>query len=294
MNALVFYITYPLLMMLSLLPAPVLTGFSRMIYFTMYYMAGYRKKVVRENLACAFPDKSPGERRQIEKRFYRSLSALIMQTVKSFTISRRALQRRVQFLNAGLPAIYTGTSRNILLVLGHYGNWEWAGGAMTEVIRRPLHAAYKPLHNRYFDRLLFNSRSRLRVHLIEKRKLIRYLEARKQDPFLLVLIADQSPNPKNYFLTRFLNQETAVVTGMENIARHHNCVVIYAGIHARGNNRYAVDFRLLTDEPMALPEQELTKRFMMELEKDIYADPALYLWSHRRWKLTRKKSAALI
>ncbi|MFI5172301.1 MAG: lysophospholipid acyltransferase family protein, partial [Chitinophagales bacterium] len=156
----------------------------------------------------------------------------------------------------------------------------------------PMKAAYKPLSNKYFNWLAVKSRTRLKIFLIPKRQLLKHLTDHANEQTLLVLIADQSPNPKEHFWVNFLNQPTAVVTGMEKLACKYNYVVFYATINWIKRGKYEITYKLLTDDPNSLPPKKLTELFMKELEQDILRNPAPYLWSHRRWKL--KKPAEII
>ncbi len=268
--------------------------FSDGLYFILYYIARYRRKTVAKNLKNSFPGKSKAEINSIARKFYHSLADTFMETIKSLTISKKAILKRCDFKNLDLVNHYVNQNRNVLLVLGHYSNWEWTGSWMGLSAGKEVVAAFKPLKNKYFNRMMFKSRSSFKMKLIPKQLLLKYLDtnrdANKQTT--LMLIADQSPNPKDHHWVKFLNQDTAVVTGMEKIARQYEYTVIFATIHPVKRGYYSVLFTLLTENAATLPPQELTRMFMKKLEEDIIANPAPYLWSHRRWKLKKPESAA--
>lgn len=290
MQAIGFYLLLPFLYFFSILPMGVLRGISNVLRFFLQTVAGYRKAVVMQNLRNAYPGKSEEEIHRIADGFYVYLCDTLMETIKSFTISDAQLARWCSIQNFDLVQEEIDKGRNVMFVLGHYGNWEWGGGALAKRTPFPLKAAYKPLSNPYFEKLMFKSRSRLSIYLIPKRKILSHLQDHSGEQTLLVLIADQSPNPKEHFWVQFLRQDTAVVTGMEKIARQYDYVVIYSTIRQVRRNRYEIHFEKLTDDPRSMEPVELTQRFMQLLEADIDRDPSPYLWSHRRWKL-RKPTA---
>lgn len=268
----------------------MLRQISNVLRFFLQNVAGYRKEVVYRNLRNSFPNKSEAEIKAIADEFYVYLCDTLMETIKSFTISDEQLAKWCSIKNFELVQAQIDKGRNVMFVLGHYGNWEWGGGALAKRTPMPLKAAYKPLSNPYFERLMYKSRTRLSIFLIPKRKLLTHLMDHQQGQTLLVMIADQSPNPKEHHWVQFLRQDTAVVTGMEKIARQYDYVLVYSTIHRLRRNRYEIRFRMLEEEPLRLPPIALTQNFMRMLEEDIDEDPAPYLWSHRRWKLKKPQA----
>ncbi|MEZ5013533.1 MAG: lysophospholipid acyltransferase family protein [Chitinophagales bacterium] len=290
MQLLLFVLSIPFIYFFSILPYPILRLLGDLIYFILYRIMRYRIAVVRKNIAHSFPEADTVTLRRYEKAFYRTFSDVIIETIKTFTYSKKFLLKHCQFENMSLIEKYMVQDRNILLVLGHYGNWEWGGAAFSLAAGEDTLAAYKPLRNPYFDKLMHHSRSRFGLHLIPKRKLIHFLASNKNRPLKLILISDQSPNPKEHYWVQFLHQDTAVVTGMEKIARQYDYVVIYASIDKVKRGQYNVTFDLLSDNAKELEPVALTRMFMQKLEESIRRDPGPYLWSHRRWKLRKPAS----
>ena len=87
MSALLYYIFYAFVWLIAWLPLPVLYGLSDFLYLIIYYVVGYRKKVVRANLKNSFPEKSSAELLSIEKQFYRHFSDVFIETVKLLHIT---------------------------------------------------------------------------------------------------------------------------------------------------------------------------------------------------------------
>lgn len=288
MQAFLFYLSYPFIYLFSLLPFRLLYFISDILYIFIYYIFRYRRQVVKKNLQNSFPERSEQELLKIEKEYYHFLCDLVILSIKSTAISKQQILKRCHFLNPEVVEQYKNKGRKIMFVLGHYGEWEISGSAFGLYFNIELVAAFKPLTNPYYNNILKRSRSRFGNRLIPKRELLRFLLDKKNDTMYLALIADQSPNPKEHFWVDFLNQKTAVVTGVEKIARQYDFVVVYAGILPDGRGKSNVRMKILTDHAAQMPVGELTKLYMHELEIDIQKNPAAYLWSHRRWKLTER------
>jgi len=285
-HALQYYALYPILILISYLPFAVLWKLSDVLYIFVYHIFRYRIDVTTTNLQKAFPEKPWHEILSIRKKFYRFLCDQVLISIKTHSAANEKILSRCRFVNTEIVEQYKQRGKKILFVLGHYGMWEISGSAFSMHFNIDLTIAYKPLANKYFNRFVVKSRSRFGNLLIAKKELIRYLNAHQNTTTYLALIADQSPNPKEHYWVQFLGRQTAVVTGMEKLARLYDFVVIYAGLQDAGRGRNCIRFTLLSDNPCALPVKKLTEMYMQELEKDIRKNPIPYLWSHKRWKLT--------
>jgi KDO2-lipid IV(A) lauroyltransferase len=284
-----YFLVYPVLILISLMPFWVLYGLSNILFLFLYYILQYRKNLVWKNLQRSFPDKTENEISIIRKQFFRYLADTILETIKTFTISHAKLASRFALPNLELVEEQLKKGRNVMIVLGHYGNWEWGAGALGRFTHYPVTAPFTPLRHPDFNRLMVRTRERYGINLLPKKLLIPYLSERKDKQHYLALIADQSPNPKKFHLIQFMNQETAVVKGMENIAREYHFTVFFASIRYIRRGYYDATFELLTEDAANMHEGSLTANFMHVLQRDIQRDPIHYLWSHDRWKLTTNK-----
>jgi KDO2-lipid IV(A) lauroyltransferase len=226
---------------------------------------------------------------KIRLAFFKYLADTFIETIKTFTIRTKGLRRRFTFDNLPIVDAALDSGRHVMIVLGHYGNWEWGAGAIGHHSSQTLTAPYTPLRHQQFNDLMVRTRTRYGLRLLPKKQLIPYLKDRKDSQHFLALIADQSPNPKKFNVINFMNQETAVVKGMENIARDFDFMVYFASIRYIKRGYYTCHFELLTDHAAEMHEGDLTTAFMKKLERDIQNDPVHYLWSHNRWKLTTNK-----
>ena len=99
------------------------------------------------------------------------------------------------------------------------------------------------------------------------------------------MISDQSPSRNNIkYRTQFLNQNTPVINGTEQIACKFDYPVYYAQIKKIKRGYYSLTLIPITLQPKNTQQNEITEKYILLLEKDIIAEPAYWLWSHKRWK----------
>lgn len=289
MNAFLYYISLPFLYTISLLPFPVFYLFSDFLYFVLYYVIGYRKKIVFENLKNSFPEKSEKELLKIRKQFYHYLCDLFLETFKTLTISPKEMVKRCEFTpeTEDLFKSYAAKKQSVIIVMGHYGNWEWAGNTFSLRLPNQLFVIYHPLANKYFDKLIYNMRTRFGTRLIAMKDTFRDMVTNKNIVSATAFIADQTPNPANAYWTKFLNQDTPVFKGTEKIAQKLDYPIVYISIKRVKRGFYKVHAHELVEKPSLTREQEITILHTRRLEKDIVENPSTWLWSHRRWKHRR-------
>ncbi len=282
----VYYFTLPLIYFISVLPFPALYLLSDCCYLLLYHVIGYRKKVVRQNLNNSFPDKSNAELRRIERSFYHYLCDLILETFKTLTISRSTALRRCTFSEETRKRFVQleKEGKSCIIVMGHFGNWEWAGNTFSLLCPQPLYVIYHPIKNPHFEKLVYGMRSRFGTRLYALKDTVRDMMKNKTEVNATAFIADQAPSPDNACWTRFLNQDTPVFRGPEIIAKKFNFPVVYVTVNRKSRGYYRVESELLSSHPQDTVEGEITARHTRKLEQDINDQPEIWLWSHRRWK----------
>ena len=293
MKAIVYYISLPFIYIIALLPYRLLYLVSDIVFILLFYVFRYRREVVFNNLRNSFPGKNSDELKKTEKDFFRYLSDLIFETFKNLTISKSDALKRCRTVNMDLVEQFTSKGRSVVIVLGHYGNWELAGNAYSLSAKHQLHVIYRKLANPYFDRLMFYIRSRLGTKLIEAQSTYPSMLNLRGQITATGFIADQTPHPENAYWTTFLHQETPVFWGTEVIARKLNYPVIYAHVDRIKRGYYELSFELLTAEPSKSNEGDITSLHTKRLEADIIKKPEIWLWSHRRWKHKRPQNQPL-
>lgn len=291
------YILYGFVWCFSLLPLRVLYLFADILYYLFYYIIRYRRKVVRMNLRNAFPEKDEAEVARIERKYYRHMGDLFVEMYRMWHMSEKEMKKRCAFKNSEVVHKYFEQGKSVIGVLGHYGNWEWMSSYSlwmdSDIV---FYALYKPLHNKLLDTMMLRIRSRFRAKLIAKDDILRQIVKDKRDGqlFLAGFIGDQTPNTSNLnFWMDFLNQDTPVLIGTEKIARKFDLPVISLHMRCVKRGYYEVSFVDLCAEPKKLEPGELTRMHTRMLEQAIREVPELWLWSHKRWKHSRKNVAEI-
>ncbi len=293
MAALLFYLVIPFIYLLSLLPFPVLYVISYGVYILLYHIIGYRKEVVIDNLRRSFPEKSEAEIKKIGKDYYRYLCDLFLETFKTLTISRKSMLKHCSFAPGALELFnkLADEKRSVILVLGHYGNWEWAGNTFSLLCKQQLYVIYHPIGNKYFDQLMYKMRTRFGTKLISMKNTFREMIANRNELNITAFIADQTPSNQNAYWTNFLHQDTPVFRGTEIIAKKLDKPVVYISINKLSRGYYQMNAEMLCADPSTTTEGQISEMHTRRLEQDIIARPDIWLWSHRRWKHKRPVEA---
>ena len=286
MGRLLNSVIFAFVWLVAWLPISVLFVFSDLLYLVVYRMLKYRRDVVRGNLSHAFPEKRPDEITRIEKRFYRHLCDSFVEWVYPMHRSARTLEKRYRFINPEVINDLYAEGRSVAGVLGHYGNWEYLS-LLPEHVNHEVWALYKPLKNKFYDRLINDLRSKYGVKMVPDHAGFRKLKERANAGAITMtyFLADQSPQKsKIKYETLFLNRMAPVFLGPEQIAKKLDMAVVFFDIRKVGRGRYEVHFQLLVENPRDTSPYEITEMHVRALETAIRRDPAPWLWSHRRWK----------
>lgn len=286
MQALWFYLVYPFIFLVASLPYRALYGCSDILYY-LIKLSGYRRKVVMQNLQRSFPEKTAGEIKKIANAYYRYLCDLAVETFKTLRMNEAETLERVKFNNAPWLDKFYEEKRSIIVVMGHYGNWEWAGPSFTLNTNFQLVVIYRPLSNIYFEKMMTGMRTRFGTRITPVDKTLRDMVAYRNEITATAFIADQTATKKNAYWTQFLNQETAVFTGPEKLAKKFNYPVVFMNVKRVKRGFYEITPELLFENPANTAENEVSEVFTKRLEKEIQRDPVPWLWSHKRWKHIR-------
>lgn len=279
-----YYVVYGLLYLFSLLPWRVIYIISDGIYALLYYVISYRREVVANNLAIAFPEKSEEERKKIAKHFYHGFVDNFIETIKLLSISEEEMKERFTG-NFEVVNNLHSTGKKVQLHSGHFFNWEFANTGYSLNFNYPLLTVYMPVTNKIFNRLFIHLRKRFGAVLIPATEFKKYFIPHAKTQYCLALVADQNPGgPDNAYWTTFFGRMTPIVKGPERMARANDTAVVMCNFSKIKRGFYHTELVLLTTEPRTLPQGEITKQMMRFIEDTIRKQPANYLWSHRRWK----------
>lgn len=282
-NQLYYLIFFPIYL-ISLLPHAVAElTIGRFLYFISYRIFRYRYSVVLQNLSRSLPTKSYHEIQQIAKDFYKHLACMVVEIIQLFSVSSDSLHQKVKLVNTELLLHYHRQNRNIIAILGHYGNWEYLN-ILPEQLPFKVNAIYKPLSNPMMNRLVHHLRGRFGMQLLPANQALRYLLKQKNNPTLSIFLADQFPGVNEHEKFDFLHQSTNMFNGAEKLAIATNAVVVYLEMKKKPDNCWEIGFSLITASPKETCNQEITKSFAGKLQQTIKVNPSYWLWSHKRWK----------
>ena len=259
----------------------------------MYYVVGYRKKVVRKNLKNAFAaKKDEREIREIEKQFYHHFTDMLVEVVYGYRASREEMRERVVFENIDMLEDLARKKQGVIAYLGHMCNWEWIADVANQFTDKSIveYNVYRQLKNEHSNRMVLELRSKRGGQCVEKKQLLRQLVALRhaEHPYVVGMVADQKPSKRSsYVWTQFLQQETAFLDGGEVLAKKFGLAAVYAHISSPRRGYYRVRFDLITDDAVATEKGELTQKYVALLEQNILSEPHQWLWTHNRWKWSR-------
>ena len=279
----IFY--YFFILPISYLPKYFLYFFSNLLYVFLGRVLKYRKKIIHKNLKNSFPEKSENEIFEIRNNFYKHFCDLIVESFSGFSISRKSIEQKITIKNQDLLNEFAVKGQNIILIGGHYNNWEMTAQRMPLVFKHELFAIYKPIKNKFYDRKMKSSREKFGLNMISMKETKAYFTNETDTPRAIIFGSDQSPsNSKKAYWTKFLNQDSAFLYGAEKYAKSFNWPVIYVSINKIKRGDYLVQYKLITQKPKEESYGEIIKKFAFLLESDIKNQPEYWLWTHNRWK----------
>lgn len=287
MNFFIFVLIYPIIWLLSKLPMSILYFISDFIYFVLYYIIGYRKKIVHNNLKLSFPVKSQKEILIIEKKSFRHFVDTFVEMIKSFTISESEISKRFVFTNPEILDNLHNKNKSIILMAGHYANWEWATLYISKVIKFESYGAYKKIKNKYFDKKIKQSRNRFGSHLVASKQFVKLIikNANSNRLSLYGLLSDQSPKlHKTNYWSSFMGVKVPLQTGPEILSKKFNLPVIYLETEKVKRGYYKSTIHILAENPKDFKDFQITELFTKALENQIYNKPESYFWTHKRFK----------
>lgn len=289
MKKILYFLADAFFLILAKLPKSLLYLISDFLYIIIFYLVRYRKKTTLKNLKNSFPDKTKKEMRQIIKKFYHHLCDITIENAALIKMSKKKIASYAQFMNPEILTKYYNNNRNIIMVFGHYANWEFLS-LLPLHTKHPFLPVYKTVNNNYINDRFYKMRSlfgSIPVKMEDTLKLtLKYYKSNQA--IILGLVADQRPRRKNIqYWTNFLNQETPVFTGAEKIGKRIDAAIIFLDIYKEKRGLYKFEFSTLCENSTKTKEFEITELFIRKLENQIRKNPEYWLWSHNRWKHKR-------
>lgn len=289
MQLLVFIFVYPIIWMIAILPFKVVYVLSDFIFFLLYSVFGYRKKVVYKNLKLVFPEKSDKELKQIQRTFYGHLCDTFMEMIKTMNLSNEEVKKRYHVTNLEV-LLEIEKTKSILIVCSHYANWEW-NVSINNYVKSEGYAVYQKIKNRYFDNWIQSTRARFKTTLITQEETVRTVvkNIKENIPSIYGMVSDQSPQAHRApYWTEFMGIKVPVFSGPESMARKMDLAVVFLKVVKVKRGYYEATFIPITTAGKSTNEHEITDKFLRLTEQQIRENPPYYLWTHRRWKHRNK------
>jgi len=281
----VFFLLFVII--IGIIPFRLLYLISDFVRLILYYLVGYRREVVYQNLKGCFPNKTEKEITTIAKKSYSNLSDIFIESFKSFTMTKSQLIKRYTFVNPEEVAPFEAAGKSYILAAGHHGNWEWSSVSAGLQLKNQMVGLYKPLSNKYLDAIIKKSRGRTRTTLASIYETHKIFSAYSDQKAAFMMAGDQNPgNIKKSIWVNFMGRPTAFLNGIERYAREYDLPVIFGEAHRIKRGMYTIHLTTLTDTPRELPRGKITLLYAQKLEQIINDVPENWLWSHKRWKMT--------
>ncbi|HEX3009589.1 MAG TPA: lysophospholipid acyltransferase family protein [Bacteroidales bacterium] len=294
MNVLIYLVFRGFKFISTLIPLKLVYFISDLFAFTLEHLIKYRYDVISGNLQKSFPDKHSEEINQIRHEFYKNFSDVMLESLKGYSLSSKALLKRYKCINPEIANEYFARGKSIIFAMSHYGNWEWGTQVASRYFKHQLISFYKPFSNKLIDNYINRSRLKhgMALQSIYKTKFI--FRSNDGTPKAYFLLSDQSPGKRrqSYWL-KFLNQDTACLHGLESYARLFDMPVIYIDVQRVKRGIYETRLEVICNNPTKTQPGEITALYMKKLEKIVQAHPHDWLWSHRRWKMKRNNQEQL-
>ena len=286
MQFLIYSISFPFLWIISKLPFRLFYWFSDCIYILVYYIIGYRKKIVRNNILIALPHISEEKRLVIEKKFYHHMCDMFLEMIKTMSISSEEMKERFKITNIELLKEYEQKNKSIILLAAHYASWEWLL-SINESTSFKCYGVYKKVNNKYFDAKVRAIRSKFKSVLVTTDNTIALINDNEKNGIMSLygLASDQSPQVhKTFHWQQFMGITVPVHTGAEMLAKRYDLEVVFAKVKKVKRGYYEATFVPIANNPKSIPDYEITDAYLKEVEQQILEAPEFYFWTHKRWK----------
>jgi KDO2-lipid IV(A) lauroyltransferase len=279
-----YYFVYGLLYLISLLPMRILYFISDGIYGLLYYIIGYRRKVVMSNLLIAFPEKTEAERIVIAKQFYHNFIDSFIEVIKLISAGDAFLQKRFTVDMDVLDELYK-SGKSCQLHLGHTFNWEWGQLVLSTRTPYKLMVVYMPISNGVLEKLFYKLRTRTGNVFLPATNMRNAILPHLETQYLLGLVGDQNPGkPQSAYWLNFFERPAPFVCGPEKGACTNQLPVVFAHMEKPRRGHYHAVLQLATQDASQLAPGELTVQYVRYMEEAIRRNPDMWLWSHRRWR----------
>lgn len=278
--------SYSIVKILAFIPPSVFKGFSKLLAQVLFLIR-YKANIIVRNLKRSFPKKSRAEIRQMKKRFYLNLTDVSTEIVYSSAFGPEKMKKYFRVFNPKLIDNLHEDHKNIVVIVGHLCNWEVGCSVLPLFVEQKVYAVYNPLSNPFSEGIISNVRNRFGLKLVKKEKSNHFFKSTELEKKTVLFLGDEKPKVENTIWANFLNQDTPVYCGAEKMAKKLNCPVVFMYNRRIKRGKYEIGFDLITENPSALNEGDITKMYVQKLEEEIKEMPSTWHWSYRWWGLKR-------
>ena len=260
---------------------------SILIAFTFYYIVPIRKQVTLKNLRKAFPEYSKSEIKKIAFGSYKSFSITLVEMLYIPFMTRKQIENAIYCENAELVRNYYEQKSGLILLSGHFGNWEYIALSVSTKINIPFHVVVKPQRNPYVDAYLNRGRRKWINKIVPLGASIRKVYAELKAKNIVAMVADQR-GPADGLRLDFFGQQTSIYPGPAMLAIKAKAPIIYGLTIRQPDYSYTARLFEISIENLPGDEEnqikELSQRHMAFLESAIRKHPEHWLWMHNIWK----------
>lgn len=255
------------------------------------FKCGFRRHTVLKNLQIAFPHKSQAELLEIAQGVYRNFFDVgVVEMLKFFTLSKKAMKKHLiedAVSRQWLDQAYA-SGQDVILVLGHYANWEWP---LSLDCNHKSICFYKPFKHKKLNAFIKRNRERFST-VLESVKGSNPREVFGKNfnrPVLYTLVADKqrmkSQDRSRVTTVNFLGKEQPFLVGPAVYAKRKNAMLLYVHIEKIKLGQYVMSYQCITDKPEDMSVEEMTQSWVTQLEQQIISHPEQWFWF---WALTQR------
>jgi KDO2-lipid IV(A) lauroyltransferase len=284
----VYLIVRVVICAVQMLSYPAASRVARFLAWLVYHLDKRHRQVADYNLRHAFPHLDPAQRDRLVRAVLLHFCTLLIEIIHVPRKLHATNWRRYLDLAGGrklVGALLSG--RPLLIVTGHFGNWEM-GGYVLGLLGFRTHAIARELDNPYLDNFLRGFRERTGQQVLAKKGDFFQMKALLNNGGVLATLADQDAGAKGQFVDYF-GRPASTHRAVALMALEYNVPMIVIGTPKVGEPMRHV----ILAEDVILPEEyadrpdavkAITQRFTAALERMVRLYPEQYFWLHRRWK----------
>jgi KDO2-lipid IV(A) lauroyltransferase len=286
-----------LVCVLQLLPLTACRKLADALAWLAYTADQRHRQVALDNLRHAYPSQfTEAELHRLVRRVYRHFCRVLVEIVHLPRILHVENWRRYVTLANGDRLVDGLTSgRPVLIVTGHFGNWEMAGFVLGLLGFRSF-AIARPLDNPYLDAFLLRFRQKTGQTILAKHGDFERIQAALQNNGIVATLGDQDAGQRGPFV-EFFGRPASTHKAVALLALEHDALLLVIGVPRTAEPMHyeiqvadVIDPREYAGRPDAI--MAMTRRFTLGLEQLIRRHPEQYFWLHRRWKHQPKAKKA--